>query len=390
MDDYLSALLHEVVKMDDRFEGTLFKSGSTREGAKTGFPDEFDYMWQMSRFTDEWLDVESFNVSELDGFRLLKVSSDSKLGENFREFVGPSGYLDCNMIHRYFHKLIFTAMFKIFKSYTSNIFFSFRLYQNATYFNKNDFSEKVALPTHSVIWRGSTYKYIEISFDVIPSICFQLRPSDSMIETSSLMSESDMRRTGIHLITKKPRLTVAHPEEPPWWQQAANQPIRYAWRVSFSKLELELMHRIPEVFRDGYVLAKSFREDPLGCAVAKLVSADDDSVAEWVAYSGITPNSGETEQDIQNDDEENDDDEDAGDAHEIDESETQANIPAQFSSASGSVDEEQYTEDDWINAHSVVPSYWLKMIFLREVDRLLLQGKELTPTQVALLLYERL
>ena len=51
IDRAVSALLGSVAKQDARFEGKLEPSGSFYEGTKIMYPDEFDFMVNLSRLT---------------------------------------------------------------------------------------------------------------------------------------------------------------------------------------------------------------------------------------------------------------------------------------------------------------------------------------------------
>ena len=83
VETFVSELMEEVCKLDSRFEGHLEKTGSTYEKVKIGPPDEYNFLWVLKYFTDEWLDIELVDSqlsdqaidcdSCLEGFTRLKM-----------------------------------------------------------------------------------------------------------------------------------------------------------------------------------------------------------------------------------------------------------------------------------------------------------------------------
>lgn len=69
---YASQIVKRIGELDPFFECELIRAGSTFEGVKTGYPDEFDFLCNMTRFVQY---VEKIEHGETDGYAQVIVKS---------------------------------------------------------------------------------------------------------------------------------------------------------------------------------------------------------------------------------------------------------------------------------------------------------------------------
>ena len=83
LEQFVTNILSQVEKRDNRFQSTLIKSGSVYEGAKVCRPDEFDFMIRIDSLTDKPL-FRPCDKSE--GF--VKLLLDEEGWEEFKDDEG--------------------------------------------------------------------------------------------------------------------------------------------------------------------------------------------------------------------------------------------------------------------------------------------------------------
>lgn len=246
----VTSLVEELVtdmgKIDSRFKGTVIPSGSYFEGTKVGDPDEFDFMVNLTYFTD--LKLKLANHSDLSFLDLEEQNS------SIREFLGEhldSGkhYLLGARIVQHFVILLGKAISHTVKKVHPNLAVKLFGAPTAKIISPSSYSKTSAAV--ECIWNGRVYKSLNISIDVVPCIYFTDWPEDA--KNSGLLTP-DMISLGYH-----------------WLPNAS--------RISFSMAERAILQSLPEKVFKSYIYCKMLRNQ---CICPKLKHVRNDENKEIV------------------------------------------------------------------------------------------------------------
>ena len=245
MEEYFQSVVEEMAILDSRFRGKLVCSGSTYEGAKIGNPNEFDFMVELIGFNELALDYS--HLEEKPGFVELLVGGDSD--PRFDDFL-IEGKLDGKAILSRFKLLTWQAMCKVNQKENNHIYcphedwFS-RMYPPMSWLALPDDSvSSRKLQGVSLVWIGSTYKYMEVSVDLNPVIFLNKWPDKFRLKSFLL---SNLPTEGIYVIPKG-NITRGN---------------TFPWRISFSHIETKMFRDMPKSALEAYRLVKAIREPPI-------------------------------------------------------------------------------------------------------------------------------
>ncbi|XP_021375917.1 ankyrin-1-like [Mizuhopecten yessoensis] len=233
---YIHKVALEIAKADTRFRNTVVFTGSSADNTKVGFPNEFDVMIVLDRFSEICCELSS-DKRENTLFVPLKIRRDAHTVDFF-EFIND-GYLARRKVFDAFGELLWSVLSHM--QAPSQMFPS--LWKRAMVAGPS--RNPVTCPI-SLIWRGLQYKQMEIDIDFVPAIHCKTWPS--FVQTSTTVDD-EIKRCGIHLVAKPLRTEVV--------METTNSD--NLWRMSFSMAERMLINRLPEEVKDVYRVCKALR-----------------------------------------------------------------------------------------------------------------------------------
>lgn len=247
VENFVECIAKRIGELDYRFQGTVITSGSVYEGVKIGYPDEFDYMINLEKFSDNVADFRQ--IPKTKGFVKLSAKSDG-----FDEFIDENMYLNSVKIYNSFRRLFYIASVDTLKIFT-------RLQGGYTLFfkYKDVFSEiplrQSQLAQFNKSWRGGNFKTLEISIDINPVIYVeQMIWPDSVIKSSSVIG--DLQNKGLYVIPKAPKDTLN------LMLSKKDFLDKEVWRISFSHIENEIFNAVSQSLRDAFCIIKLLKKEP--------------------------------------------------------------------------------------------------------------------------------
>ena len=222
-------IANEVSILDPRFKFDPLLSGSVAEGTKCGFPDEFDFLCCLDKFS-------VLCAAQLDLCPSGFVKMERKLideGENdiFSDFFGKNKELLNDQVIMSFQELLNYCIMK------GDLFKGLSL-------STRDLTWKAANSCEMrLFWQGSIYKEILVSVDMVPAI------------RVSVLSEKTFE--GVQIppwLMNQDLFAVMMINE----EQYTTKASRFQ-RLSFSRLETALFRSLGKHIRDGYTLAKAMK-----------------------------------------------------------------------------------------------------------------------------------
>ncbi|XP_061169284.1 ankyrin repeat, PH and SEC7 domain containing protein secG-like [Saccostrea echinata] len=253
---YIAKCLSE---SDPKWKCTVYYAGSSYEGTKTLYPDEFDFI-----FCFDELSENIYSRYEEDDIRervTLIVQGGAEIEETrpsvsdyAQIFLAKHTYYSYSELSEKESKIITTdVMVKVFTHLVSNIVYD----EN---FPKNDrlFIKDVTMDPKVVFqWRGSKYKSLEINVDFVPAVRLQSW-SNKLRITSKLLNADFLSLPCLAV----PKMTTEEDEN--------------LWRCSLSLVETAIMKRCHPHIRNSYIAAKSL----ITSAVCPVVSFGDNKTAK--------------------------------------------------------------------------------------------------------------
>ena len=348
--DTINKLVSDIVarigELDPLFKCTLLNAGSTAEGVKIGYPDEFDFVCNLEEFSSM---IETVEKDEVPFY--AKISLGTPVPEYFARFcVGSSGHLNAATILRHFHCLVRQAMFDVLATGYRNIYAGLLLIHH----HESIFDETAIglakLQGLGLTWRGGDHKLLDISIDLNP-VVFSKNWPELAAKDSPLLK--DLPDSGIYLIPKQCRTNImAFPLD--------SSAIKDLWRYSTHHVEAKVMRSLPQKARDCYMLCKAFRMEPLTCSV----ELEQDMA--WYSESQLQAlQSAETDLT-----------EASGTNIAIHEDGVQSKVGTVDIDLMNKDDDKFgenvfYQDENEITAESSIPSYYLKTIFLTEAEEIM-------------------
>ena len=128
--------------------------GSRCEGAKVGYPDEFDYIFYLTEFETAVVPEES---NEHGYVRLRIIRKEDRM--KFKDFINEDGFVDALKV-----------IPKIFMCYNSVIEDEGFMKRANLYPLKMLDPLKYSIDNFEFLWTGPTYKRMKVSVDIVPAI----------------------------------------------------------------------------------------------------------------------------------------------------------------------------------------------------------------------------
>ena len=239
MASLMETVAQRMGEVEEVFTTTLLPSGSVAEGTKTGDPNEFDFIFCLTKFADACNVVEE-EISKTNG--LVKARSKAKPPPKaFSHFFDDTGFILTQNLRNTFNQLL-----------------SMIIREETTWGNSNfvlngisEGSEDTERPAFSVqvIWTSCRHKQLHISVDIVPAI------------NPCSWWPRHINTTGMPLMTKavkdKGCLLLALSQE----ERGPEEDSEFNFRISCLPAEKCLMMNLPQVVRDAYVLAKVMIRD---------------------------------------------------------------------------------------------------------------------------------
>lgn len=254
-------------KSDPKLKCTVFYAGSSFEGTKALYPDEFDYIVCFDELSDDiYPQHQKEDVRE--SFFLIPDKEDMKentpevleIGIDFEETI--TSVSDYTLIYlkeetKYpYPELTITeskmvpnhTMFQTFTQRVSNIVYNKHFPKDPRLLIKDISND----PKIVLLWKGSKYKSLEINVDLVPAVRLPSWPNKSRI--SSILLGPDLQNLPCLAV---PKMTSHHDEN--------------LWRCSLSLVETAIMRRCRPHIRNSYIVAKSL----VASSICPLVSFGD-------------------------------------------------------------------------------------------------------------------
>ena len=209
-------------------------AGSMHEGTKVKIPDEFDYLFILSRLSLLFSPVEASGFPE--SFVKLKLKTGATNGP-IEKYVTSEGFLDSQMFLQDFYKCLNQELIIILR--TCQEFNHILLFKSL-----NEISPIVAALQFLVF--GQEAKLFQVSVDVVPNMLFEDWTPKSLRQLDANFRKNE---------------TLGH------FSVIMKTPDRYHvkdfsqfFRISYAYLEQSIIRNIPYPVKKGYILLKIFAE----------------------------------------------------------------------------------------------------------------------------------
>lgn len=234
---YIAKCLSE---SDPKWKCTVYYAGSSYEGTKTLYPDEFDFIFCFDELSENiFSQFEEEDVQErvnliMEGGAEIEETRPS-VSDYTRIFLSKhTNYSYSEFIKKESKMITTDAMLDIFTQLVTKIVYRENFPKNDRLKIKDvQFDPKVVFQ-----WQGSRYKSLEINVDFVPAVHLQSWSNKTRI--SSELFSSDLMRLPCLAVPKKTS------------EEDAN-----LWRCSLSLVETALMKRCLPHIRNSYIAAKS-------------------------------------------------------------------------------------------------------------------------------------
>lgn len=341
----VSDIVDRIGELDPLFKCKLLNAGSTAEGVKIGYPDEFDFVCNLEEFSSM---IETVEKDEVPFY--AKIVLKTPVPERFARFcVRSSGHLNAATILRYFHCLVRQAMFDVLARGYRNIYAGLLLIHH----HESIFDETAIglskLQGLGFTWRGGDHKLLDISIDLNPVVFTNQWPELAAMDSPLL---EDIADCGIYLIPKQCRTNImAFPLD--------SSVIKDLWRYSTHHIEAKVMKSLPQTARDCYMLCKAFRMEPLTCAVELEQDIAWYSEAQLQALDSAETRFAEA----------------TGTSIAMHVDDVQSKVGTVDIDLMNTEDDKFgenvfYQDENEVTAESSIPSYYLKTIFLTEAEEI--------------------
>lgn len=261
MTSLMETVARRMGEIEEVLTASLLPSGSVAEGTKTGNPNEFDFVFCLTKFANA-CDIVEEETSKTSGLVRARCKTKPPPRE-FSHFIDDTGFIITQNLRVVFNQLLSTIM-----------------REEATWKNSNfvlngisDGSEDIERPAFSVqvTWMSCCHKQLYISVDMVPAIYPQSwwpRYIDA---------------TTLHLMTKTVKdegcLLLALSQE----ERGTEEDSEFNFRISCLPAEKNLMMNLPQVVKDAYVLAKVLISDEVSPVVT--FSGDGLTTEDHVVHS---------------------------------------------------------------------------------------------------------
>ena len=215
------------------FDCQLVLAGSRNEKTKAGLPDEFDYILRLTKFCDAFEPERSKDFPI--GFVRMHLRSGVE-ADPFRIFIDSSGYLDGMQVLKVLYTEINRYLLES-KTSTGKRLFLVKLLE----------PDKGSLDNLVFRWSGATYKNIEVSVDIVPSLT---------------LSNCYLKNVKEHKLLKairiKPLQSVVLKTPSANYVKDWNT----YFRLSNAEIEASIINGVPSSVRKGYIFLKTLKDSP--------------------------------------------------------------------------------------------------------------------------------
>lgn len=243
--ELVQGICDKFAAIDQRMKCTLFRTGSSTEGTKTGDPTEFDFVFCIDELA-ELCEIKEFG--ERSGFVQLQCAGD--IPEGFKYFFDGN-----KVLNAFFARVMFSRFLKI--AVLDKTVWKFpELIFEGDIKHFLEFDRPVF--TLKLRWIGRTYKNEEISVDIVPAV--RIRgwwPSYTNLSSIPVMTDA-IRNEGCLLLLQKPN----------------NLP-NTILTISCAPAEICLIKTLPDYFRTSYRLCKLLRHRTICPRMDPLSGTDD-------------------------------------------------------------------------------------------------------------------
>ena len=267
MTSLMETVVQRLGEIEEVFTASLLPSGSVAEGTKTGNPNEFDFIFCLTKFANTCIIVEE-ETSKASG--LINARSKTKPPPSqFSHFFDDLGFILTQNVRVVFNQLL------------SRI-----IREEATWKNSNfvlngitDGSEDIERPAFSVQvrWMSCHHKQLDISIDMVPAIYPESWWPRYVDTTTMRLMTKAVKDEGCLL------LALSQEERGP------EEDSEFNFRISCLPAERNLMVNLPQVVKDAYVLAKVLISDEVSPVVT--FSGDGVTTKDHVVHLSSVINS---------------------------------------------------------------------------------------------------
>lgn len=244
-----------VGEFDPRFKISFFRSGSSAEGTKIRWPDEFDFVLCLDPLKEN-CEIEMSTYPTTDNCACLK----------FKDTSVPDEFIPFSDEHHFF---VSQPYLKYLFQYIQRALFSRSLWESGQLSitdSCGSLSFEAPVINFRVCWTGSKYKSLDISIDLVPAVYREgwwpprylpEKVDDNVRKAGCLvLLQSMTKHVKIDHRVMEDSISKMFLEE--------NEDFRCrsrSYRISVAPAEIALMKSLPVSFRQAYALAKMFRSD---------------------------------------------------------------------------------------------------------------------------------
>ncbi|XP_033741115.1 uncharacterized protein LOC117327960 [Pecten maximus] len=256
-------LSKRISECDPRFRNDIVSMGSAREGTKTGYPDEFDFVCCLSDIL-EYCDIENDNGPNNEGFVRLKLRENSHLPIQMESFFDKNGYFKTYDVRMEFFKLIW------------NILMEKEMWQDGKVLyvgdDMNNGFDQTPVLNFQILWIGQIFKGLKISIDFVPAIHVS-RKMAVFSTRDGIPNPQEALEAGLFVLLHPPDDIISNcrdvfeVEDTIWSRTEATYDndmadlIKSRLRVSCAPMEVSFLESLPDVVRESYVLAKIIKNE---------------------------------------------------------------------------------------------------------------------------------
>lgn len=232
-------IAQQIGKIDERFKCSVIRTGSTFEDTKIDDPNEFDFVFQLDRFSNICTIDTIFEKEAHDqGFESL-VSKDEDMPPSFSRYIQYDQSLICGRIRSDFYVLVHRVLTSKETWMYDEVFIDSKTIRNVV-------NKPIVNFTLQII--GVLYKTIHASIDIVPAIRIPLWwPVNSNSTISKVITQSTLQE-GCLLLCQEPSEMLTLSE--------TQCGVGTYFRVSCAPAEIKLIRTFPEWIRKSYAIAK--------------------------------------------------------------------------------------------------------------------------------------
>ncbi|KAL3890223.1 hypothetical protein ACJMK2_002514 [Sinanodonta woodiana] len=236
-------IVERIGELDPLFQCKLMNAGSSFEGVKVAYPNEFDFVCHLENISAFVEKLENVDIPEYCQI----IMKDSLTADISRFSLRSKKSLNAGAVLRHFVRLTIIATYDVLK----------RPHQHL-------FSGTLLLNESAAVFRDAPIPYSKCK-DLLfpgedqPTILYTTEWPSEAVGSSILIP--NIKEEGMYLI---PKCCSKH------YMPVVVETIALdsdLWRYSTHHVEAIMMQRLPQKARDCYMLCKAFRLEPLTCSI---------------------------------------------------------------------------------------------------------------------------